>query len=71
MIPLLHLVLSSSREEGLTLPLLSKHVLKCVGWLYSMVSTYAFDMLFGFSDVDCTLFDVDVVCDEGWLHNVF
>ena len=70
-VPLLCLVLSSSREEGLTLPLLSKHILKCVGWLYSVVSAYAFNKLFSFCDVDCTLFNVDIVCDERWLHDVF
>ena len=70
-ISLLRLVLSSSREEGLTLPLLSECVLECAGWLYSTVGAYAFNELFCFSDVDCTLFDINVVCDKGWFHDVF
>ena len=36
-----------------------------------MVDTYAFNKLLCFSDVNCTLFDVDVVCDKGWFHNIF
>ena len=53
------------------LSLLSERVLKCVGWLYSMVGAYAFNELFSFGDVDHMLLDVDIIRDKGWLHNVF
>jgi hypothetical protein len=70
-VPLWCLVLSSSREEGLTLSLLSKCVLEGAGWLYSVAGVYAFNKLFCFSDIDCTLFNVHVVHDKGWFHNIF
>ena len=35
------------------------------------MSMYAFNKLFGLGDIDCMVFDVDVVRDEGWFHNVF
>ena len=54
-VPLLHLVLSSSGDEGLMLPLLSKCVLEHAGWLYSAAGMYAFNKLLSFSDVDCVV----------------
>ena len=53
------------------LSLLSKYVLEGAGWLYSTAGLYAFNELFCFSNVNCALFDVCIVCDEWWLHNVF
>ena len=42
-----------------------------MGWLYSIAGMYAFDELFCFGDVDCTLLDVNVVHDKRWFHDVF
>ena len=70
-VSLLCLVLSSFREEGLTLSLLSECVLECAGWLYSAMGMYTFNKLFHLSDVNCSLFDVHIVCDKGWFHDVF
>ena len=53
------------------LSLLFKCVLEGAGWSYSTAGVYAINELLCFSDVDCMLFDVHVIHDEGWLYNVF
>ena len=65
------LVLSPFREEGLSLPLLLKCILKGVGWLYPTEGTYAFNELLCLGDIHCMLLDIDIVCNEGWFHNNF